>query len=113
MTTTVYIIAAILGAGGLASLVATLFRGLKDVRTGSRARINDLIDDMNDARKRAEDEADRHRALMRAAEVEANEWRAAAWRYCLQLMKNGIDPIPPYGQPSPADPPSRNHEEGS
>lgn len=103
--TLAYIIAAILGAGGLGTAIYNLFKGLSTVRAGARTRINDLVDDLNEARKAAEERETIVRRQLSEAMDERDKWRAAAWQYVLQLTENRIKPIPPYGQPWPSDPP--------
>lgn len=107
-----YVIAALLGAGGLGTFIFNLFKGVRTVQTGARTRLNDLIDDLNEARKAAEEREATVRGQLKAAEEDRDAWRVGAWRYAMQLMQHGIEPIPPYGQPWPADPPNTNSPGG-
>jgi hypothetical protein len=100
-----YVIAALLGAGGLGTAVFNLFKGIRSVQGGARTRLNDLVDDLNEARKAAEEREEALRKKLRETETDRDAWRFGAWQYSLQLMQHGFEPIPPYGQPWPSDPP--------
>lgn len=84
----------LLSSGG-ALFLRNLLKGLGSLRGGARAREREAIADL--AKSRA-DEADR----AEWAEADRDFWRDTAGRWRYQLVKNGIDPVPPDPEPPSA-----------
>lgn len=83
----VALVTLLLGGGSLATLRA-VFKGLSSLRGGARALEREAVKDLARARDHADERAE-------WAEADRDFWRATAGRWNYQLVKNGIDPIPP------------------
>jgi hypothetical protein len=77
----------LLGGGGLATLQA-LFKGFSSLRGGARALEREAVIDLARARDAADERAE-------WAEADRDFWHDTAGRWRYQLVKNGIDPVPP------------------
>jgi len=91
------LIGLLLGGGGVAFLT-TFIRGWSTIRSGAHAREREAIDDLG----RHRDELDRR---LRLAERDRDYWRQICMRYSGQLVRAGIEPVPPDPVPPSERPP--------
>ncbi len=77
----------LLGGGGLATVQA-VFKGLGSLRGGARAREREAVDDLARSRDAADERAE-------WAEADRDFWRDTAGRWRYQLVREGIEPVPP------------------
>lgn len=87
--------------GGAATAISALFKGWVSLRSGARAHEREAVADL----ARARDDADER---CRVATADADFWHAIAGRYLFQLVRAGVDPVPP----DPV-PPSERTQPGS
>lgn len=100
------VLIALLSTGTLVGIVVAVFNYVRDSRSGSRAKVRDVMEDLVRNANSQEERADRERHRANEAENERDNWRAAAARYAMQLIRAGIEPIPPFGEAWPGEPPT-------
>lgn len=101
------IITVLLGAGGV-SFIGAIFKVVKDLRSGARARDRDTVGSLRTQRDEAE-----HRGRVNRAD--ADFWHRLCGRLIFQMEAAGITPdtgpdglVPPsQRQPEPVAPPAR------
>lgn len=81
------LVALLLGGGAVATYRA-LFGGIASLRQGARAKEREAIQDL----ARWRDEADEAR---RTAETDRDYWQRVSAGYAGQLLRAGIEPVPP------------------
>lgn len=101
------LITVLLGAGG-ATFISTIFKVIKDLRSGARARDRDTLGSLRAQRDEAE-----QRCRIRGAD--ADYWQRVCGRLIFQMTAAGLDPdtgpdglVPPsQRRPEPEAPPAR------
>lgn len=98
-TTSIATLAAIILSTGCAATVTAGIKGIGAIRGGVRAQTREAIASLGQQRAEA-DEA------RRVAELDRDYWHQQTMRYLGQLVRNGIEPIPPDPVPPSERPPS-------